>query len=87
MRSVGLDLLSENLNKIIEELAVKVAGSIASSARKTLLVDLCAVASEADNCVVLFNGFFGLFWSQNLTVNFLFHGFNFELATFAFGLD
>jgi hypothetical protein len=87
LSGVGVDLLSQNLHEVREEFAVKSARAIASSARKTFLVNLGAIASEADNRFVFFNGFLTFVRSQNLAVNFLFNGVSFELAGLRFSLD
>lgn len=58
---IALDLLSQDLHKLREELIVKDTCGIASSARQTLLVDLSTVASEAGDCIILFDLLFLVF--------------------------
>lgn len=87
LRSVRGDLFINDFPKLIHEFAVQVAWAIAFSARKSFLVNFSAITFEANYSIIFFNGFFILFWSQNLTVYFLFDSFHFRLAAFGLSLD
>jgi hypothetical protein len=64
-----------------------VSWSVASSAGKSSLVDFSSIASEAYNGIIFFNGFFMLFWSDYLAVNFLLNSLNSWLAPLRLSLD
>lgn len=84
--SIGMNFFSKHLNQVIEEFAVEGTWSVASSARKSFLINFGTITSEADNSFLL-DGFFLFVWSDYLTVDFLFNHVSSELTTFTLCLN
>ena len=84
---IGLHLLLDNLNQVLVELVLEGAGSIALSARDSLLVDLGAVALEADHTLIVRDLLLFVLRADNLAVNLLGDPLCLELAALALGLD
>lgn len=60
---------------------------MASSARKTLLVNFSTIALEANESLIIGDLFFLVFRSDDMAVDFLRNSHNLELTTLAFGLN
>ena len=87
LSGIGLNLFLDNLDKIGVELVLEGAGTVASSARHALLVDLGSVTLKAHDAFIIRNGFFLVLRAKDLAVNFLRDGFSLELASLALCLD
>jgi hypothetical protein len=86
LSGVASDLSSQYLHEVAEELVAQMAGTIASSAWKPLLIDLSAVASEAHNLIFIVHSLFFLRF-YDLAINFLLFTLNVLLAALALGGD
>lgn len=88
--TVTFDLGLQDLVEVFEELVVKLAGGITFLARKALLVDLGAVASEAVWKILHLSVLISLvhiFWSENHATNFLLVSNHVLLASLRLGID